>query len=90
VGFNMSWIFVDAIELDELYAALDVKSTGEAADPYDLGTSRVPLAGLKPKAGWCAVFGLWLPLCGSASENVHANGHSRLKWPCPQSREERN
>jgi hypothetical protein len=36
VGFNMSWIFVDAIELEELCAALDVKSTGEAADPYDL------------------------------------------------------
>jgi len=31
VGFNMSWIFVDRIELDELYAAFDVKSTGEAA-----------------------------------------------------------
>jgi hypothetical protein len=57
VGFNMSWIFVDRIELDELYAALDVKSTGEAADPYDLGTSSVPLAGLRPKAGWCAIFG---------------------------------
>jgi len=53
----MSWIFVDRIELDELYAAFDVKSTGEAADPYDLGTSRVPLAGLSPKAGWCAIFG---------------------------------
>ena len=57
MGFNMSWIFVDAIELDELYAALDVKSTGEAADPYDLGTGRVPLAGLRPEAGWCAIFG---------------------------------
>jgi hypothetical protein len=57
VGFNMSWVFVDAIELDELYAALDVKSTGEAADPYDLGTFRVELAGLRPKAEWCAVFG---------------------------------
>jgi hypothetical protein len=57
VGFNMSWIFVDQIDLNELYAALDVKSTGEAADPYDLGTSRVPLAGLRPKDGWCAIFG---------------------------------
>jgi hypothetical protein len=57
MGFNMSWIFVDGIELDELYAALDVKSTGAAADPYDLGTGRVPLAGLRPKAGWCAIFG---------------------------------
>jgi len=57
VGFNMSWIFVDQIDLNELYAALDVKSTGLAADPYDLGTSRVPLAGLKPKDGWCAIFG---------------------------------
>ena len=31
MGFNMSWIIVDAIELDELYAVLDVKSTGESA-----------------------------------------------------------
>ena len=57
MGFNMSWVFVDEIELDELYAALDVKSTGQPADPYDLGTSRVPLAGLRPTAGWCAIFG---------------------------------
>jgi hypothetical protein len=57
MGFNMSWIFVDQIDLNELYAALDVKSTGEAADPYRLGTSRVPLAGLKPNDGWCAIFG---------------------------------
>src|SRR5262245_10478074 len=53
----MSWVFVDKIDLNELYAAFDVKSTGEAAHPYDLGTSRVPLAGLKPKDGWCAIFG---------------------------------
>src|SRR5215468_6581796 len=53
----MSWIFVDQIDLNDLYAALDVKSTGQAADPYDLGTGRVPLAGLKPKDGWCAIFG---------------------------------
>src|SRR5262245_59578428 len=57
VGFNMSWVFVDRIDLNELYAALDVKSTGEAADPLALGTKRVPLAGLKPKDGWCAIFG---------------------------------
>ena len=57
VGFNMSWVFVDQIDLNELYAALDVKSTGEAADPYDLGTKRVPLAGLRPKDGWCEIFG---------------------------------
>jgi hypothetical protein len=57
VGFNMSWIFVDQIDLNELYAALDVKSTGEAADKHDLGTKRVPLAGLRPKDGWCAIFG---------------------------------
>ena len=57
MGFNMSWIFVDQIDLDDLYAALDVKSTGQAADPYDLGTKRVPLAGLRPKDGWCAIFG---------------------------------
>ena len=57
MGFNMSWMFIDQIDLNELYAALDVKSTGEAADPYDLGTGRVPLAGLRPKDGWCAIFG---------------------------------
>ena len=57
MGFNMSWIFVDQIDLNDLYAALDVKSTGKAADPYDLGTGRVPLAGLKAKDGWCAIFG---------------------------------
>ena len=57
MGFNMSWIFVDQVDLNDLYAALDVKSTGEAADPHDLGTGRVPLAGLKPKDGWCAIFG---------------------------------
>jgi len=57
VGFNMSWIFVDQIDLNDLYAALDVKSTGQAADPYDLGTKRVPLGGLRPKDGWCAIFG---------------------------------
>jgi hypothetical protein len=57
MGFNMSWIFVDRIELDELYRAFDVRSTGEAADPYDLGTGRVPLAGLRPKVGCCAIFG---------------------------------
>jgi hypothetical protein len=57
VGFNMSWIFVDQIDLNELYAALDLKSTGEAADPYGLGSRRAPLAGLKPKDGWCAIFG---------------------------------
>jgi hypothetical protein len=49
MGFKMSWIFVDQIDLNELYAALDVKSTGEAADPYRLGTSRVPLAGSSQK-----------------------------------------
>ena len=57
MGFNMSWVFVDRIDLNELYAALDVKSTGEAADPLALGTKRVPLGGLKPKDGWCAIFG---------------------------------
>jgi hypothetical protein len=31
VGINMSWIFVDQIDMHDLYAALDVKSTGEAA-----------------------------------------------------------
>jgi hypothetical protein len=57
VGFNMSWVFVDQVDLKELYVALDVQSTGEPADPYDLGTGRVPLAGLRTEDGWCAVFG---------------------------------
>lgn len=57
MGFNMSWIFVDQIELSDLYEALDVKSTGEKpVDDYEFGTTRVPLAGLKPAPGWCAVF----------------------------------
>jgi hypothetical protein len=43
--------------LGVIYPALDVKSTGEAADPNDLRTRRVPLAGLRPKAGCCAIFG---------------------------------
>jgi hypothetical protein len=56
VGFNMSWIFVDGINEDALYETLDLAVTGEAPDPHDLGTSRVPLAGAALKSGWCAVF----------------------------------
>jgi hypothetical protein len=53
----MSWIFVDKIDPDALYEALDMAPTGEAPDdPYDLGTSRVPLAGASIKSGWCAIF----------------------------------
>jgi hypothetical protein len=52
----MSWIFVDGIDQDALYDALDLAPTGEAPDRYDLGTSRVPLAGANLKSGWCAVF----------------------------------
>jgi len=56
MGFNMSWIFVDEINEDALYETLELAVTGEAPDPHDLGTSRVPLAGAALKSGWCAVF----------------------------------
>jgi hypothetical protein len=52
----MSWIFVDRIDQDALYEALDLAPTGGTPDPYDLGTSRVPLAGAIFKSGWCGVF----------------------------------
>jgi hypothetical protein len=55
VGFNMSWMFVDAISEDTLYGALDLTATGERPDQHDLGTSHVPLAGAL-KSGWCAIF----------------------------------
>jgi hypothetical protein len=56
VGFNMSWIFVDGINEDALYQALDLAATDETPDPHDLGTSHVPLAGTALKSGGCAVF----------------------------------
>jgi hypothetical protein len=56
MGFNMSWIFVDGIDAETLYKALDLAPTGDVPDEYDLGTSRVPLAGATVKSGWCAVF----------------------------------
>lgn len=56
MGFNMSWIFVDGIDEDALYQALDLAPAGGAPDKYDLGTSDVPLAGATVKSGWCAVF----------------------------------
>lgn len=56
MGFNMSWIFVDGINEDALYAALDLAATGVTPDEHDLGTSHVPLAGAALKSGWCAVF----------------------------------
>jgi hypothetical protein len=56
VGFNMSWIFVDGINEDALYEALDLAATDETPDPHDLGTSYVPLASAALKSGGCAVF----------------------------------
>lgn len=56
MGFNMSWIFVDGINEDALYDALDLAGTGVTPDEHDLGTSHVPLAGAALKSGWCAVF----------------------------------
>jgi hypothetical protein len=52
----MSYIFVDQIDEDALYEALDLAPTDETPDHYDLGTSHVPLAGAVLKSGWCAVF----------------------------------
>jgi hypothetical protein len=52
----MSWIFVDGINEDALYAALDLAATDETPDEHDLGTSYVPLAGAALRSGWCAVF----------------------------------
>ena len=56
MGFIMSWIFVDGINEDALYDALDLAATGVTPDEHDLGTSHVPLAGAALKSGWCAVF----------------------------------
>jgi hypothetical protein len=56
MGFNMSWIFVEGIDQDALYEALDLAPTDELPDQHDLGTSHVPLAGAALKSGWCAVF----------------------------------
>jgi hypothetical protein len=56
VGFNTSWIFVDGVNEDALYEALDLAATAETPDPHDLGTSRVPLAGAALKSGFCSVF----------------------------------
>jgi hypothetical protein len=58
MGFNMSWILVDEIDRETLLTALDLALTGELSPEhkYDLGTTRVPLAGATFKSGWCAVF----------------------------------
>jgi hypothetical protein len=56
VGFNMSWVIVDGINESALYEALDLAATDETPDPYDLGTSYVPLAGAALKSGSSAVF----------------------------------
>ncbi|MGO9485234.1 MAG: hypothetical protein ACLPX9_11720 [Rhodomicrobium sp.] len=56
MGFNMSWIFIDGISEDGLYEALDLVPTNGTPERYDLGTSRVPLAGATLKSGWCAIF----------------------------------
>ena len=49
MGFNMSWIFVDEIDQNALFVALDLAPTDElsAEAKYDVGTSRVPLAALQ-------------------------------------------
>jgi hypothetical protein len=45
VGYNMSWIFLDGIDEETLYDALDLAVTAVTPDRHDLGTSNVPLAG---------------------------------------------
>jgi hypothetical protein len=40
MGFNMSWIFVDAILPDQLYDIFDLAPTGEQAGEDDFGTNR--------------------------------------------------
>lgn len=55
MGFNMSWMFVDGIDQDALFAALDLAPAGEVEETSDLGTRRAPLAGAA-FSGWCAVF----------------------------------
>jgi hypothetical protein len=56
MGFNMSWIFSDGIDQGALYEALDLAPTCGTPSWRDLGTSRVPWAGVRLKSGWCAVF----------------------------------
>ena len=56
MGFNMSWVCVDGIDQEALYEALDLAPTDGILNRYDLGTSRMPLAGATLKSGWCAVF----------------------------------
>ena len=56
MGFNMSWVFVDEVDQDALYTALDLVPTDLRPDHHDLGTSSVPLAGSRLKSGWSAVF----------------------------------
>jgi hypothetical protein len=48
MGINMSWIFVDGIDQNAPFAAVDLAPTGELPleDRYDLGSSHVPLAGV--------------------------------------------
>ena len=56
MGFNTSWIFVDRIDQESLYGALDLVATDTIPDQSDLGTSHVSLAGAALTSGWCAVF----------------------------------
>lgn len=58
MGINMSWIFVDGIDPDALFTALDLAPTRQLPldDRYDLGTTHVPLASATFDSKWCAVF----------------------------------
>ena len=58
MGFNMSWICVDGIDPDALFAALDLAPTRQLPldDRYDVGTSHVPLAAATFDTRWCAIF----------------------------------
>lgn len=56
VGFNMSWTFVDGIDPDTLFAALDLAPLGETVESEDLGTGRAPLTGGTFGSEWSVVF----------------------------------
>jgi hypothetical protein len=80
----MSWIFVEGIDQDSLYEVFDLAPTGESPDPYDLGTSRVPLAGAEVKSGWCAVFAKYALVLdattGTNPARLQQNPGASLVW----------
>lgn len=82
MGFNTSWLFVDKIDRATLYGALDLAPADITPDPYDIGTSHVPLAGADFKSGWCAVFAKY----ALAMDALMGTSPPRLERLPPQSR----